>query len=484
MDLRRYFGPSTSKQSSTVSSSSNSSEEDSSSSDIESLEPAPLKKHCSSVVNYRARSKYRAKSGRRKYNKKWEKDFPWLEYDENHQGAFCQICRKREPRSLQKTGGAWITKPFKNWKKAVEKMQAHSKSDAHLKHVEAELLAARARTEGSILQQLHTIGEEEKMKNRKAIKALLRCAHFLARNHIPHTTNFATLIDLIVSCGGEDLKQFTERSERNATYTSTDSITDFVEALGLWVDESLLEALRRADFYSLMADECTDITTIEELSLFFRWVENGEPVEHFFDIIPLKRADAESIYSTLIDWLKLKGIQVSKLVGMGFDGAATFAGKNTGVQARLKKNSPHALYVHCHCHLLQLACVQAANRTAGIEHVYKTLMAMWKFFHYSPKRAVNLKGIQNVLNLPELKIIKPSDTRWLAHERCVKAVKASYSAIVISLESIYETTHEPEALGICKALSKTSTLIALFLLDFVLPVVAKLRNAFKQRSLT
>ena len=76
-----------------------------------------------------------------------------------------------------------------------------------------------------------------------------------------------------------------------------------------------------------MADECTDITTIEDLSLFFRWVENGEPVEHFFDIIPLKRADAESIYSTLIDWLKLKGIQVRKLVGMGFEGAATFAKK-------------------------------------------------------------------------------------------------------------------------------------------------------------
>ena len=75
--------------------------------------------------------------------------------------------------------------------------------------------------------------------NRKAIKALLRCAHFLARNHIAHTTNFATLVDLIVSCG-EDLKQFTERTGKNATYTSTDSITDFVEALGLWVDEFLL----------------------------------------------------------------------------------------------------------------------------------------------------------------------------------------------------------------------------------------------------
>ena len=40
-----------------------------------------------------------------------------------------------------------------------------------------------------------------------------------------------------------------------------------------------------------MADECTDIAIIKELSLFFCWAEDVEPVEHFFDIIPLKKAD-------------------------------------------------------------------------------------------------------------------------------------------------------------------------------------------------
>ena len=38
-----------------------------------------------------------------------------------------------------------------------------------------------------------------------------------------------------------------------------------------------------------------------------------------------------------------------------------------GVQARPKKHAPHAVFVHCH--LLQLACVQAANSTTGIKHI-------------------------------------------------------------------------------------------------------------------
>ena len=96
-------------------------------------------------------------------------------------------------------------------------------------------------------------------------------------------------------------------------------------------------------------------------------------------------------------------------------------------------------------------------------------MPLWKFFHYSPKHIESLKEIQKVLDLPELKIVKPSDICRLAHEYCVKAVKASYTSIVHALENIYETSHEPEALGLSKALSNYSTIAAMYLLEYILP---------------
>ena len=58
--------------------------------------------------------------------KEWEETFSWLEFDENLQFAFCKLCKKGG-RSLQRTGGAWITKPFTNWKKVTQKMKLHSK---------------------------------------------------------------------------------------------------------------------------------------------------------------------------------------------------------------------------------------------------------------------------------------------------------------------------------------------------------------------
>ena len=133
---------------------------------------------------------------------------------------------------------------------------------------------------------------------------------------------------------------------------------------------------------------------------------------------------------------------------MGFDGATTFPGKKTCVQARLKKHAPHAVFVHCHCHLLQLACMHTANSTTGIKHVYTTLTTPWKYFYYSPKRAESLKDIQHVLYLPKMKVIKPSDIHWLSHEWCVKAVKVSYTALVVTLDSYYQNFQVPEALGL------------------------------------
>ena len=142
------------------------------------------------------------------------------------------------------------------------------------------------------------------------------------------------------------------------------------DALRTWVEESLLKRLHKAPFFSIMADECTDVTTIEEVTICCRWVESGVPEEHVIEILPLKKANAESIYSALVEYYREKNIQLGRLIGMGFDGAATFSGDKTGVQRRLKELAP--LFVHCHCHVLQLASVQAANATPGITHVYTT----------------------------------------------------------------------------------------------------------------
>jgi len=128
----------------------------------------------------------------------------------------------------------------------------------------------------------------------------------------------------------------------------------------------------------LLADECTDISTTEELSVVIRWVENGLPVDHFNELVPLRKADASTIYETLTDCMKKKGLVIGNMIEIGFDGAATFSGRHNGVQVLLNNNSPYSIFVHYHCHLTLAILVQAANNTQGIKHGYTILTTLRK----------------------------------------------------------------------------------------------------------
>ena len=122
MDICNFFGSSSFKSATSSLREGPESEED-------STNKAPPSKRPCAVPSSAATS--------RKYNKKWEKGFPWLEYDGNCQGACCKICRKVETRgqSSQGNGAMCVTKPFQNWKKAVQKMKEHASSESHLRQV-------------------------------------------------------------------------------------------------------------------------------------------------------------------------------------------------------------------------------------------------------------------------------------------------------------------------------------------------------------
>ena len=88
-----------------------------------------------------------------------------------------------------------------------------------------------------------------------------------------------------MSCGGETPLTFLYRAGGNATHTSKMAVVEFVNALGTWVEESI-QAASLVTLFSIMTDECSDVTTIEELTICCRWVESGIPGEHFNEILP------------------------------------------------------------------------------------------------------------------------------------------------------------------------------------------------------
>ena len=160
MDIRLYFW--SASKSSVVSSSNDS--EDGYESDIDVQANPP--KHCSSST-----SKPPSKTGFgiRRYNKKWKETFPWLEFDENLQGAFCKLCKKGG-RSLQKTGGTPITKLLTNWKRWLRKWNYIQKVKCTFYPVNWMWKLIELEQKNPLSASLKNVGEQQRLKIGRQLK--------------------------------------------------------------------------------------------------------------------------------------------------------------------------------------------------------------------------------------------------------------------------------------------------------------------------
>ena len=121
--------------------------------------------------------------------------------------------------------------------------------------------------------------EEKRIRNREILLKLIRSVYFLAKNHIPHTTTYGNLVELLIANGDELLKHHTEEGGRNAQYTSSFSATNIIEAIDFWIERNLENSLNSSSYFTIMADECADVSSHEELSICCRWVVDGQPEE-------------------------------------------------------------------------------------------------------------------------------------------------------------------------------------------------------------
>ena len=87
---------------------------------------------------------------------------------------------------------------------------------------------------------------------------------------------------------------------------------------------------------------------------------------------------------------------------------------------------------------------------------FGTMASVWKLFYYSSQKAEALNDIQAVLGFPELKTVKPSDTRWLSHEHCVKEICKELPPLMQILSQLYESSGNAEAYGIYSLLASVN----------------------------
>ena len=213
--------------------------------------------------------------------------------------------------------------------------------------------------------------------------------YFLVKNHIPNVSTFQGLVTLQVENGDIKLKTHRDQCPGNATYQSYARVAELLASISNILENSLLCSLKASPYFSLLADESTDVASKEELSVCAHWLQDSKPVEHFLAIVQAKETNAEAITGYLMAFLQSKGIGFEKMHGIGFDGTSTVSCHRSGVQTCLRLHASSAVYEHCRCHKLQLAALNAAAEHTDVNCVLGALLTIWKACNCSPKKQKN-----------------------------------------------------------------------------------------------
>lgn len=88
-------------------------------------------------------------------------------------------------------------------------------------------------------------------------------------------------------------------------------------------------------FVSIIADETSDCSHFEQLSVVIRYFDEdkNEVLEQFIGLRRLVSIDAQSIFNSLTDTIVQIGLKWDSVIGVCFDGAASMTGSLNDVQA-------------------------------------------------------------------------------------------------------------------------------------------------------
>jgi hypothetical protein len=198
------------------------------------------------------------------------------------------------------------------------------------------------------------------------------------------------------------------------------------------------EQLNKSNFIGIQFDSSTDSSSKEQLALPVKYVkEDGTLIETFYKLFTLESKKANDIYNILHNFLEKKKL-LEKISAIGTDGEITLASKINGVCGKFKKNNQEMIFVHCISHRLALGTKVIVEDLMKFKALNNLVHSLCAFFHRSPKKMEILSKEEEAANMEELKMLLPSDIRWLSNYAAIKRILDIYVPLVNALQNASE----------------------------------------------
>ncbi|XP_047109648.1 52 kDa repressor of the inhibitor of the protein kinase-like [Schistocerca piceifrons] len=272
--------------------------------------------------------------------------------------------------------------------------------------------------------------------NRAKLKSIVSCVLFCALHDLPlrgETNSNAVFDDLLqfrLQSGDETLWKRFEDAPKNATYVSHRTHNDLCAKV---LRNDLINTINNRESFSVLADKSMDIAGTEQLSLSARYFDHATNVvrEVFLGFTPLARLDVKHISNTIISTSSAWGLNQDKMVGQGYDGCSTMAGKIGRLQKIIAEKYPKARFYRCASHRLNLV-VNDLNTLPEVRNAIGTIKEGISFFRGSTQRKVLVGNLQ-----------KLCETRWSEKHKSRRKFNDKFLEIVEALAILHkEGDHE------------------------------------------
>lgn len=421
-----------------------------------------------------------------RFSPRWYNEYPHLEYSIKKDAVFCFVCSLfHDAPSKEKADPSWISTGVRKWHKMKSvgknkqgKLAQHFSSQSHkaslaeychylkkTKHVDIQLDKAKRAAQ---------IQEAEDLEcNRKVIHILLDIARTLARQALPfrgdsnEEGNFYQLV-LLVSRHVSSLRRWITDKRMNpyhATYLSPQSQNEFIALLEAELREKVVEEVKSAGMFSVMADTTPDEEHTDRLSVVLRYVNDaGKPTERLLDVRETVDKTGLGQAKDILSTIEQCGVDTDDLCFQSYDFAAAMSGEFNGAQQKLSEIVGRDIpYIPCQAHRCNTVIEHSCNASVIVREMFDILQALFVFFTSSTKRFQPLKEeitkVENCLMLRNL-----SKTRWSARAESIQAVWTSFDVIVDVLQQITNKADQQtqtQAMGLRKRMLSLDLVIAL-----------------------
>lgn len=236
----------------------------------------------------------------------WNKKYPWIQA--RLDGLYCIYCSHSHASTRNKSG-KFVRVAFTG--NRPDKLAKHDSSVTH-QTCAGDYREFQARESSSsfifqIIDQSNTLTVDE-----DALCDSMKCMYWLAKHEVPNSL-FCPLLDVCVLMGNTTLPMLDKA--KNLNYRSEQIKAEFITCIGSSLEEQLLENLGKSPYFSIVIDECTDISVHKQLGICVQYIDHqsANVQVDFLKLIELPQGTADVICDVVITYLTKGSLNLERL---------------------------------------------------------------------------------------------------------------------------------------------------------------------------